>query len=137
VIQTKGLTVGEAVAETNDLLTAHPDIKGIYGMYDEAGTGASQVLASMGLTGKVALATADGSPTTVGLVRDHKLDALFLQGAVGQGIVATEQVTAALEGKPTTQAIALEEPMVTPENIDTPEIQTQLKRVYPPSAGAY
>jgi ribose transport system substrate-binding protein len=91
----------------------------------------------MGLTGKVALATADGSPTTVGLVRDHKLDALFLQGAVGQGIVATEQVTAALEGKPTTQAIALEEPMVTPENIDTPEIQTQLKRVYPPSAGAY
>jgi ribose transport system substrate-binding protein len=137
VVQTKGLTVGEAVSETKDLLTAHPGIKGIYGMYDEAGTGASQVLASQGLTGKVALATADGSPTTVALVRKHKLDALFLQGAVGQGIVATDQVAKAIQGKPTTQAIPLDEPMVTPANIDNPKIQAQLKRVYPPSAGAY
>jgi ribose transport system substrate-binding protein len=137
VIQTKGLTVGEAVQETKDLLTAHPDIKGIYGMYDEAGTGASQVLGSMGLTGKVALATADGSPTTVKLVRDRKLDALFLQGAVGQGIEATTQTARAIEGKKTTKAIPLEEPMVTPANIDKPAVQEQLKRVYPPSAGAY
>lgn len=137
VLQTKGLTVGEAVQETNDLLTAHPDIKGIYGMYDEAGTGASQVLASKGLAGKIALATADGSPTTVALVRQKKLDALFLQGAVGQGIVGTQQVAKALQGKPTTKEIPLDEPMVTPANIDSPKIQAQLKRVYPPSAGAY
>jgi ribose transport system substrate-binding protein len=137
VIQTKGLTVGEAVAETNDLLTAHPDIKGIYGMYDEAGTGAAQVLGERGLTGKVALATADGSPTTVKLVRDRKLDGLFLQEAVGQGLDATEQVNNALTGKPVQKNIALLEPLVTPENIDSPDTQNHLKRVYPPSAGAY
>ncbi len=70
VIQTKCLAVGEAVAQTNDLLTANPDITGIYGMYDEAGIGAVQVLGERGLAGKVAVATADGSPTTVELVRD-------------------------------------------------------------------
>ncbi len=43
--QTKGLTVREAVDEANDLLTAHPDITAIYGMYDEAATGAAKVLA--------------------------------------------------------------------------------------------
>lgn len=137
VLQTKGLTVGEAVQQTKDLLTAHPDVKAIYGMYDEAGTGASQVLEQQGLTGKVALATADGSPTTVALVRSGKLDALFLQGAAGQGIEATTQVANAIEGKPTQKAIPLEQPMVTPDNIDSPEIQAQLRRVYPPSAGSY
>lgn len=44
ILQTHGLTVREAVNQANDLLTAHPDIKAIYGMYDEAGTGAAKVL---------------------------------------------------------------------------------------------
>lgn len=137
VIQTKGLTVGEAVSETDDLLTAHPDIKAIYGMYDEAGTGAAQVLGQRGLTGKVALATADGSPTTVGLVRAGKLDALFLQQAVGQGIEATSQVFDALGGKPTQQQLPLKMTMVTPGTVGTPESQQALRRVYPATAGAY
>jgi ribose transport system substrate-binding protein len=137
MLQTKGLTVDEAVQETKDLLTAHPDITAIYGMYDEAGTGAAQVLAQRGLTGKIALATADGSPTTVKLVRDGKLQALFLQQAVGQGIEGTTQVHNALTGKPTTKALPLEMPMVTPENIDKPEIQNALNRVFPASAGAH
>ncbi len=38
ILQTKGLTVREAVEQANDLLTAHPDITAIYGMYDEAAT---------------------------------------------------------------------------------------------------
>lgn len=137
VIQTHGLTVQEAVQEANDMLTAHPDIKGIYGMYDEAGTGAAKVLDSRGLTGKIAVATADGSPTTVGLVRQGKLQGLFLQEAVGQGIDATTQDYNALTGKQVTQNIPLTEPLVTPKNIDSPAIQATLKRVYPPSAGKY
>lgn len=137
VIQTKGLTVREAVQQTNDLLTAHPDIKGIYGMYDEAGTGAAQVLHDRNLTGKIAVTAADGSPTTVKLLRSGELQGLFLQEAVGQGIDATTQDHNALTGKPVTKDIPLLEPLVTPQNIDQPEIQAKLKRVYPPSAGSY
>jgi ribose transport system substrate-binding protein len=137
VLQTKGLTVGESVQETKDLLTAHPDIKGIYGMYDEAGTGAAKALQTRGQVGKVGVATADGSPTTVKLLRDKVIQGLFLQEAVGQGIDATQQVYNALTGKPTTKTIELAEPLVTSETIDTPEAQAKLKRVYPPSAGAY
>jgi ribose transport system substrate-binding protein len=137
IIQTHGLTVGEAVAETNDLLTTHPNIKGIYGMYDEAGTGAAKVLAQRGLTGKVALATADGSPATVALLRQGALQGLFLQEAVGQGIDGTTQVYDALTGKAVTKLIPLLEPLVTPQNIGQPAIQQTLRRVYPPSAGSY
>lgn len=137
VLQTDGLTVQEAVQQTNDLLTAHPDISAIYGMYDEAGIGAVQVLEERGLLEDIVVATADGSPATVKLVRDGKLDALFLQEAVGQGIDATTQVHLALTGGETEQRLELLMPMVTPDNIDDEDIQAKLRRVYPPSAGDY
>lgn len=137
VIQTKGLTVREAVDEANDLLTAHPDITAIYGMYDEAATGAAKVLQTRNLVGKVGVVTADGSPTTVKLLRDGVIQGLFLQEAGGQGIEATQQVFNALTGAPTTKELALKEPLVTAKEIDSPEAQAKLKRVYPPSAGQY
>jgi ribose transport system substrate-binding protein len=137
ILQTHGLTVNEAVQQANDLLTAHPDIKAIYGMYDEAGTGAAKALETRGLIGKIAVATADGSPTTIKLLREGKIQGLFLQEAVGQGIDATEQVYNALNGKAVTKELPLPEPLVTKDTIDSPETQAKIKRVYPPSAGAY
>ncbi len=137
VLQTHGLTVKEAVDEANDLLTAHPDIKAIYGMYDEAATGAAKVLQTRGLVGKVGVATADGSPTTVKLLKEGSIQGLFLQEAGGQGIEATEQVYNALMGKPVTKDMPLSEPLVTAKDVDGPEAKAKLKRVYPPSAGDY
>ena len=132
ILQTHGLTVSEAVEQANDLLTAHPDIKGIYGMYDEAATGAGKALETRGLVGKIAVATADGSPTTIKLLRDGVIQGLFLQEAVGQGIDATEQVYNALTGKKVTKDLPLPEPLVTKDTIDSPEMQAKVKRVYPP-----
>jgi ribose transport system substrate-binding protein len=137
VLETHGLTVNEAVSQANDILTAHPDVKAIYGMYDEAATGAAKALQTRGLTGKVAVVTADGSPTTIHLLRDGSIQGIFLQEAVGQGIDATSQVFNALNHKPTTQELALKEPLVTKDSLDQPDTQATVKRVYPPSAGSY
>ncbi|KMO32074.1 ABC transporter substrate-binding protein [Methylobacterium variabile] len=137
VLQTKGLTVREAVDQTNDLLTRNPDVKAIYGMYDEAATGAAKALQTQGLVGKVGVATADGSPTTVRLLREGVIQGLFLQEAGGQGIEAVQQVYNALTGAPVTKELPLPEPLVTAKDIDSPEAQAKLKRVYPPSAGQY
>ncbi len=43
----------------------------------------------------------------------------------------------ALTGAPTQKDIALLMPLVMPENIDKPDVQEALRRVYPPSSGAY
>lgn len=137
MLQTRGLTVNEAVTQANDLLTAHPDVKAIYGMYDEAGTGAVKALQTRNLVGKVAVVTADGSPTTIKLMRDGAIQGIFLQEAGGQGIDATEQVHNALTGKPTTKELALVMPLATSDSIADPKVQATVKRVYPPSAGAY
>ncbi|MCK0195768.1 substrate-binding domain-containing protein [Ancylobacter sp. 6x-1] len=137
VLQTKGLTVREAVDQANDLLTAHPDVKAIYGMYDEAATGAAKVLQTRGLVGKIGVATADGSPTTVKLLRDGVIQGLFLQEAGGQGIEAVQQVHNALTGAAVTKDLPLAEPLVTSKDIDSAAAQAKLKRVYPPAAGLY
>lgn len=137
VLQTKGLTVREAVDQANDLLTAHPDVKAIYGMYDEAATGAARALQTRDLVGKVAVVTADGSPTTVKLLRDGTIQGIFLQEAAGQGIEAVGQLKKALDGQPTEKTMELVMPLVTSKDIDSPEAQAKLKRVFPPSAGSY
>jgi ribose transport system substrate-binding protein len=56
---------------------------------------------------------------------------------VGQGIDATEQVHNALTGQPVTKNLPLPEPLVTKATIDSPEMQAKVKRVYPPSVGAF
>ncbi|MGX9176275.1 substrate-binding domain-containing protein [Mesorhizobium sp. WSM2561] len=133
MLETRGLTINEAVTQANDLLTANPDIKAIYGMYDEAGTGAAKVLETRGLTGKVGVTVADGSPTTIGLLKQGAIQGIFFQEAVGQGIDGTQQVYNALTGAPVTQNLALVMPLVTADKVDSPEAQKVIARVFPPS----
>lgn len=133
MLETRGLTVNEAVTQANDMLTAHPDIKAIYGMYDEAGTGAAKVLATRELTGKVGVSVADGSPTTIGLLKQGAIQGIFFQEAVGQGIDGTQQVYNALTGGEVTQNLALVMPLVTADKVESPEAQKVIARVFPPS----
>lgn len=131
ILETKGLTINEAVRQANDLLTAHPDIKAIYGMYDQAGTGAAKVLETRDEVGDIAITVADGSPTTIQLMKDGAIQGIFFQEAVGQGIDATEQVHHALKGEATTQNLALIMPLVTADEIDSEKAQAVIARVFP------
>ncbi len=131
ILETKGLTINEAVTQANDLLTAHPNIKAIYGMYDQAGSGAAKALATRGLTGKVGVTVADGSPTTIRLLKDGAIQGIFFQEAVGQGIDATQQVYNALTGAPTTQNMALVMPLVKASDIDSEAAKKVIARVFP------
>ncbi|MGL6202015.1 MAG: substrate-binding domain-containing protein [Lachnospiraceae bacterium] len=137
-IQCEDLTVSEAVSLINDLLTANPDITGIYCMYEQAGTGAVTALETAGLEGEIAIVSSDGSPESIALVREGKIAGIVVQEAVGQGLVATEELCKALNGEEIAEKIVeTPEPLVTTENIDDPEIQEILELVYPASAGSY
>lgn len=137
ILEAHDLSVNEAVTEANDILTAHPDVKAIYAMFDNAGIGAAKALQTRGLVGKVGVVAADGSPSTIKLVRDGVIQGVFVQGAMGQGIDATTQVFNALNHKPTTQVLSFTEVLVTGDTVDRPDVQAAVKRVYPPSVGKY
>ncbi|ASW09903.1 substrate-binding domain-containing protein [Rhizobium sp. 11515TR] len=131
MLETKGLTINEAVTQANDLLTAHPNLKAIYGMYDQAGSGAAKALSTRGLTGKVGVTVADGSPTTIQLLKNGAIQGIFFQEAVGQGIDATQQVYNALTGAPTKQNMALVMPLVKAADIDSDAAKKVIARVFP------
>lgn len=135
--QTHGLTLNEAAQQATDLLTAHPEIKAICGMYDEAAPGAVKTLQTRGLIGKIGVGTADVSPITIKLLRDGSSRGLFLQEAVGQSVDATQQVYNALTAAAVGTELPLAEPLVTKDTTDSPKAQATIQRAYPPSAGAF
>lgn len=138
VLQTQDLTVNVATQQANDLMTANPDMKGIYGMYEQAGIGAVAAVETAGAQDKYIIVSSDGSPESIANVRSEKIAGIVVQEAVGQGLVATQELIKAIKGETIEKKdIPLPEPLVTTENVDDPEIQEILKLVYPASAGAY
>lgn len=138
VLQTQDLTVNVATQQANDLMTANPDMKGIYGMYEQAGIGAVAAVETAGVQDNYIIVSSDGSPESIADVRSGKIAGIVVQEAVGQGLVATQELIKAIRGETIEQKdIPLPEPLVTTENVDDPDIQDVLKLVYPESAGAY
>ncbi len=93
MLETRGLTVNEAVNQANDMLTAHPRSRPSTACTTRPATGSAKMLATRGLTGKVGIAVADGSPTTIALLKQGAIQGIFFQEAVGQGIDGTQQVS--------------------------------------------
>lgn len=138
VLQTQDLTVNTATQQANDLITSNPDMKGIYGMYEQAGTAAVIAVESAKLEDEITIVSSDGSPESIKHIRDGKIAGMVVQPAVGQGLVATEELIKVIKGEPIQEKnIAMPEPLVTSENIDDEDIQDLLRLVYPPSAGDY
>jgi ribose transport system substrate-binding protein len=137
-IQTSTLTVSDATDECNDLLTAHPEITGIYCMYEQAGVAAVDCLENAELTGKIAIVSSDGSPASIADVRNGTIAGIVVQEAVGQGYYAAIEAFKAISGlEADAKIIQTPEPLVTASNIDSPDIQKVLSLTYPASAGAY
>lgn len=137
-IQASNLTVSEATDMCSDLLTANPDIAGIYCMYEQAGIAAIDVADNMGMTGKLSIVSSDGSPDSTAAIREGRLAGQVVQEAVGQGYWAAVMAFKAISGlEADAHVILTPEPLVTSDNIDDADIQAVLALTYPASAGAY
>ena len=137
-LQTTDLTVNLAAQQANDLITTNSDMKGIYGMYEQAGIGAVNAVESSNLLGEVSIVSSDGSPESIRFIREGKIDGMVVQPAVGQGVVAARQLFRVMCGLDVfAKDIPLPEPLVTTENVDDADIQELLPMVYPASAGSY
>lgn len=88
---------GRAAAE--NILTASPDLAGIFCSAEPASVGASLAIQSRGLTGKVHLVTFDSSDSLVEDCKNGVIDAMVLQEPFRIGYLAVENVVALLDGK--------------------------------------
>jgi ribose transport system substrate-binding protein len=112
----------KAMAVTENLLTAHADLAGLYADNESSLAGAVQALKSRGAR-QVKLVGMDASEQLVADMRAGWIDSLVVQNPFRMGYESTRAVGLKLAGRPVPALVDSGATLVLPETLDTPEIQ--------------
>ncbi len=119
--------VAMGMAVTEDILTAHPDVKGIFAA-NEAGTiGVIQALKTKNKIGQVKVVGFDAAPNEVRALQAGEIDALIVQDPFKMGYEGVKAAVKALAGEAVPKRIDTGVYVVTRENLNHPEIQRLLQ----------
>jgi ribose transport system substrate-binding protein len=122
----RGPDQAAALQNAENLITANPDIAGIFSAYDRGAIGAGQALINSGLAGKVKHVAFDAAADQVTFLKDGVIDALVVQQPYEMGRLAVEYIVKALDGESVSKEVATDVVVVTRENMNEPEIQKVL-----------
>jgi ribose transport system substrate-binding protein len=112
-----------AAAKTTALLSAHPDLVGIFGTNLFSAEGAATGLRSAGATEKVKIVGFDAGPKQVEDLEQGIVQALIAQKPADIGKAGVEQAIAALKGEPVQKKIGTGFVVVTKENMSNPDVE--------------
>jgi ribose transport system substrate-binding protein len=119
--------VNEARRVTEDLLTANPDLDGIFAANEPSVLGAVQAIEAAGKTGAVTVIGWDASPDEIQGLRDGQIAALVVQNPFNMGYLGVANMVEHLrEGTPMESADT-GVTFLTPENIDSEEAKAVLE----------
>jgi ribose transport system substrate-binding protein len=127
---------GGATTETaekageNLLASLQADSGGVAGVFtpNESTTfGMLLALRKAGLAGKTHFVGFDASDKLVQAVRTHEIDGLVVQRPFEMGYLAVKTMVAHIHGEGVEHRIDTGSTLVTPENVDTPEVQALVK----------
>ena len=116
----------KAMAATENILTAHPDLDGLFASSEPSSVGASLALKSRGLGGKVHLVAFDSSD---GMVEDLKagvIAAMVVQDPYRMGHDAVKTIVDKLNGQTPPKRIDLSARVITKADLDKVEVQRLL-----------
>jgi ribose transport system substrate-binding protein len=121
-----GVTVESAYQTLDNLLSRFPDVDGIFCPNESTSFGTLRALEDKGLAGKVKFVGFDSSQKLVDGLRRGFLQGLVVQNPFNMGYFGVKTVVAYRRGQPIEAKIDTGETMVTPENMDQPEIKALL-----------
>lgn len=124
----RGADQAAALANTENMLTANPDVAGIFAAYDRGAIGAAQALINAELNGKVKLVAFDAAADEIQYLENGTIDALIVQQPYEMGRLAVEYIVKTLNGEEVPKETATEVVVVTKDNMNDPEVQ---KVLYP------
>lgn len=113
----------KALAEAENLLTAHPDLAGFFADNESSVDGTVQAVKQRGLAGEVKIVGFDASETLVADMRAGVIDSIVVQDPFKMGYESTRQMAAHLNGEETVRHIDSGAYLLQPGNVDTPEMQ--------------
>lgn len=119
-------SVATAMQAAENMLTAHPDLKGIFAVNEISGVGTAQVLRARKLANKVKLVAFDASETEIQALKDGVIQALIVQNPFRMGELGVRYAVLKLQGKTIPKRVDTGVTVVTKGNFNKPEIQRLL-----------
>jgi len=117
----------KSLDRASDILTAHPDLNGIFASNESSSVGAVQAIKQRSLVGKVILVGFDSSPNLIEDLRAGALDSLVLQNPYRMGYEGVKTIVEKLNGKSVQKLVDTGVKLLTKDNVDTPEMQQLIK----------
>ncbi|MFN2297213.1 MAG: substrate-binding domain-containing protein [Anaerolineales bacterium] len=116
-----------ALNQTTDVLTANPDLVGIFGANEPTAIGMGRAIQNMQLSGKIVAIGFDGNSVLQDMVRDGTLLSIAVQSSYNMGYLGVMTAyDAAFAGKTVEKFVDTGFLMVTKDNIDTQDAQNVL-----------
>ena len=112
----------KAMAATENMLTAHPDLAGLFADNESSSVGAVQALKSRG-NRKTKLVAFDASEQLIGDLKEAWIDSLVVQNPFRMGYEAVRAVGLKLAGQAPAAEVDSGATLVVRENLETPEIR--------------
>ena len=116
----------KAMQVTEDMLTAHGDLDGLFASSEPCAVGGAQAVKSRGLAGKIKLIGFDASEGMIADLKGGVFDALVVQDPFKMGHEAVRTLADKLAGKTPEKRIDLSAVVVTRPDLDKPEIHNLL-----------
>jgi ribose transport system substrate-binding protein len=116
----------KSLAVTEDILTAHPGLSGIFGPNESSTLGASRAVKMRGLAGKVRIVGFDSSPSLTNDLMEGVIDSLVVQNPFAMGFEGVRTICEKLNGRTPARRLDTGVTLVTKENLLDPKIQELL-----------
>lgn len=126
----------KAMAVTENLMTAHPDLAGLFADNESSLSGAVQALKSRG-NRKVKLVGFDASDALVADLREGWIDALVLQDPYRMGYESVQAITRKLAGETPAARLDLAATLATREDLAAGRVAKQLLPGFVAVSGAH
>jgi ribose transport system substrate-binding protein len=110
-----------------DILTAHPELAGMFASSEASSLGAIQAIRSRGLAGKIKLVTFDFSDTHVEALKDGVIDVMLVQDPFRIGYEAVKSLAEKLAGRTPARRMELPVRAIVKADLDKPEVRALLQ----------
>ncbi len=109
-----------------DILTAHPDLDGMFASAEANSIGAVQAIQARGLAGKVKLVTFDSSDMHIKALKDGTIDVMLVQDPYRIGYEAVRSLAMKLNGQTPAHEIDLKVHEIRKSDLGQPDVQALL-----------
>lgn len=116
--------VATSLTKAENILTAHPDLDGVFSSNESSSMGFAQALRDRKT--KIKMVGFDWSPSLLDDVKHGVIAALVVQNPFKMGQEAVRLAVDKLDGKPVEKMNALAPKLIDKDNLDTPEVQAQV-----------